>query len=91
MKVYFFDSHGDLWVTCGADDPDAQAFGPAGTAKEFHVHSECYDSPWECARAYGILNESGCGDFDTVDEHNVLAGDGEDPIATFFDARGEID
>jgi hypothetical protein len=32
--VRFFDSHGGLWETCSANDPEAQAFGPQGAAKE---------------------------------------------------------
>lgn len=32
--VRFFDSHGGLWETCGAEDQGAKAFGPFGTAKQ---------------------------------------------------------
>lgn len=30
----FFDSHGKAWTTCSGEDPEAQAFGPTGIARE---------------------------------------------------------
>ena len=31
--VFFFDSHGGLWVTCEANHHAAVAFGPSGVAR----------------------------------------------------------
>jgi hypothetical protein len=33
MALYFFDSHGSMWVTCGAAEEGAEAFGPRWTAR----------------------------------------------------------
>jgi len=41
--IGFFDSWGNLWISCDPDHPDAKAFGPTGAAfeaaptmREFH-------------------------------------------------------
>ena len=33
-RIFFFDSHGGLWVTCAGDELGARAFGPRHTARE---------------------------------------------------------
>ena len=33
-SVFFLDSVGGVWETCGADDNDACAFGPRGCARK---------------------------------------------------------
>lgn len=33
-KIFFFSSHGDLWVTCEVNETGACAFGPTGIARE---------------------------------------------------------
>ena len=33
-SVFFVDSVGSVWETCGADDLDACAFGPRGCARK---------------------------------------------------------
>jgi len=39
-SVFFLDSAGNAWETCGADDNDAVAFGPLGCARR--VPEEAY-------------------------------------------------
>ena len=34
MTMYFFDTHGGLWVTCEADHPEAEAFGPSAGSRK---------------------------------------------------------
>jgi hypothetical protein len=33
IKQFFFDSHGGLHVSCGAEEPGAGAFGPTGISR----------------------------------------------------------
>ena len=35
-KQFFFDSHGGLHVSCGAEEPGAGAFGPTGVSRRVH-------------------------------------------------------
>lgn len=50
MALYFYDSHGNMWVTCHANEEGAEAFGPRGTAKR---HREGLS--WSVAVALGLV------------------------------------
>jgi hypothetical protein len=46
MAVFFFDSHGDLHVSCSAEHPKAAAFGPTGVSRPAELWEA--NMPWEC-------------------------------------------
>ena len=37
-KVQFLDAHGNVWVSCSPEHPEAEAFGPHGTARPLGAH-----------------------------------------------------
>ena len=37
METYFFDTNGNLWMTCSMDVDGAEAFGPSGAAVHIDV------------------------------------------------------
>ena len=72
MGTYFFDSHGNLWMTCNASVDGAEAFGPAGTARKVDVETGNGETPWSAAKRLGLVVE---GEWDTLVDggHATLA------------------
>lgn len=93
MDVYFFDSHGELWVTCDPNDADACASWPRRAARRIVVDVPDGTTPWAIAAAMGIVRPGDAEfyEFDTVDAGNIIAGDWEtDPITRFVNDRGQV-
>jgi hypothetical protein len=63
-SIQFFDSWGSLWEVCGADHPEAEAFGPQWTARRADpVASGLYpregETPFSAARREGRVHPEG--------------------------------
>lgn len=66
-RTYFFDTNGDLWATCDADEYGADAFGPTGCARRIYVQTNPGMTPWSEAECMGVLVRAEHGDeFDTL-------------------------
>ena len=68
----FFDSHGNLHITCDASDHGAGAFGPTGisrqaTAEEVAALGLDPDSPWRSAVDAGRVQHADPEDCTTWD------------------------
>ena len=80
METYFFDTHGNLWMTCTADTDGAEAFGPSGAAVQIDVAHKADETPWSEATRLGLVIR---GEWDTLVDGALSAGNGEDPCCTF--------
>jgi hypothetical protein len=38
MNEVFFDSHGQGWITCAPEAPEAVAFGPSGASRKVDLN-----------------------------------------------------
>ena len=88
METYFFDSHGNLWMTCSADMDGAVAFGPSGAAIQIDVATRAGESPWSAAHRLGLVIP---GEWDVLVDGGLNAGTGEDPCCTFNPAAAQAD
>lgn len=80
METYFFDSHGNLWMTCDASTDGAEAFGPTGAAVQIDVETRNGETPWSAASRLGLVVRD---DWDTLADGGLLSGTGEDPCCRF--------
>jgi hypothetical protein len=64
--MYFFDSHGGLWVVCDAEHPEAQAFGPRGCARPVDAGPLCKpeETALSAARRFSLVET--CGEWDAL-------------------------
>ena len=90
METYFFDSHGNLWMTCEPDADGAVAFGPTGAAVQIDAVTVSGETPWSTAKRLGLVVHGEDGGFDTLVDGGLNAGDGEDPACTFNGAAGMV-
>ena len=80
METYFFDTNGNLWMTCSMDVDGAEAFGPSGAAVHIDVAHKADETPWSEATRLGLVIR---GEWDTLVDGGLNAGNGEDPCCTF--------
>ena len=45
METYFFDTNGNLWMTCSMDVDGAEAFGPSGAAVQIAPAAAAASAP----------------------------------------------
>ena len=85
-RIYFFDSHGDLWVTCDSDHPEVQNFGPTGFSHPSGLGEigmfisvalgETRDTDYVVLSKYGVVRDPIDGDDEWVTVDTV-AGEGK--------------
>ena len=80
METYFFDTHGNLWMTCEIDLDGAVPFGPSGAAVQIDVETRQGETPWSAAMRMGLVIR---GEWDTLLNGALNAGTGEDPCCAF--------
>lgn len=88
METYFFDSHGDLWMTSSPDADGSENFGPTGSAVQIDVITRSGETPWATAKRLGLVVDGMDGEFDTLVEGGLTAGNGEEPACTFNSRPG---
>lgn len=86
METYFFDTHGNLWMACSVDTDGAEAFGPSGVAVQIDVAHKAGETPWSEATRLGLVIR---GEWDTLIDGGLNAGNGEDPRCTFNSAAAD--